>query len=80
MLISSVLVLLLCPQDLMGCKINRCLASVVIILSWMELVIILFTSNMRVLHATCSELVDCTGSYLQTDKYGLLFGLDYNLW
>ena len=28
----------------------------------------------------CSELVDYTRSYLQTDKFGLHFGLDYNLW
>ena len=28
----------------------------------------------------CSELVDYTRSYLQTDKFGLHFGLDCGLW
>ena len=28
----------------------------------------------------CSELVGYTQSYLQTDKFGLHFGLDYDLW
>ena len=28
----------------------------------------------------CSELVDYTRSYLQTGKFGLHFGLDYDLW
>ena len=27
----------------------------------------------------CSELVDYTRSYLQTDKFGLHFGLDYDM-
>ena len=34
--------------------------------------------NFRV--AYCSELVDYTPSYLQTDKFGLHFGLGYDLW
>ena len=28
----------------------------------------------------CSELVGCTRLNLQTDKFGLHFGLDYDLW
>ena len=28
----------------------------------------------------CSELVDYTRSQVQTDKFGLHFGLDYHLW
>ena len=28
----------------------------------------------------CSELVDYTRLYLQADKFGLHFGLDYNSW
>ena len=33
-----------------------------------------------VIYANCSELVDYTRSYLQTDRFGLHFRLDYNLW
>ena len=34
----------------------------------------------NVINNYCSELVDYTRSYLQTDKFGLHFGLDYDLW
>ena len=41
------------------------------------------TQNMGVglcFYDICSELVDYTRSYLQTDKFELHCGLDYNLW
>ena len=33
-----------------------------------------------ILHSGCSELVGCTQLNLQTERFGLHFGLDYDLW
>ena len=46
----------------------------------------ILVNHLKKLLHFCSELVDYTQSYLQTDKFGLHFGLeynfqlDYNLW
>ena len=38
------------------------------------------TTWMDTVQTQCSELVDYAPSYLQTDKFGLHFGLVYDLW